>query len=289
MTTTNESEPRRPAHAHDLHGGHLVLSQFSMARTAPFADRVAAAAGAGFDGVGVSAREAMVLDPAAVVDVLAANDIVCSELEGWFGWGQRGEALDASLAMAAAAFAVADATGARHIQAWGSYEGDLDDAIAAFGVACDRAADHGLLVALEFLPFTNVPDAATALAIVEGADRPNGGLCVDVWHHERGAHDIEQLRAIPRERVVAVQLDDGPRVPVLDDYYEDCLRHRLAPGDGEFDLVGFLQVLREIGADAPLAVEVLSDTAQTRAPDAVARELMTATRTVRDAAWTSPG
>ena len=225
------------------------------------------------------------LDIGMVVDVLAEHAIVCSELEGWFGWGQVGEAKEASRQLGAAAFAAADATGARHIQAWGSYEGDLDDAAAAFAEVCDEAGEHGLLVALEFLPFTNVPDAATALAIVEGADRPNGGLCVDVWHHERGARDVEQLRRIPPERVIAVQLDDGPRTPVLDDYYEDCVRFRMAPGEGEFDLVGFLRLLREIGADAPLAVEVLDERSQVELPADVAQHLMDATRRVRDEAW----
>ncbi len=53
-----------------------------------------------------------------------------------------------------------------------------------------------------------------------------------------------------------VQFNDGPFTPVLDDYVQDCLHHRELPGDGEFDLRGFLELLP---ADAPISVEVPDD------------------------------
>ncbi len=58
-----------------------------------------------------------------------------------------------------------------------------------FGELCDRAAGHGLLVGIEWLPYTNIATAADAQAIVEAAGRPNGGYCADIWHHRRGAND----------------------------------------------------------------------------------------------------
>ncbi|MEZ5260094.1 MAG: hypothetical protein R2705_25355 [Ilumatobacteraceae bacterium] len=83
-------------------------------------------------------------------------------------------------------------------------------------------------------------DAVTdALAVVEAADRPNGGLCLDIWHSTR--------RRVPRDRrspaghrVMAVQMSDGPLQPDEPDYRDDCLRHRAAPGSGEMDAVGWL-------------------------------------------------
>jgi sugar phosphate isomerase/epimerase len=219
-----------------------------------------------------------------VVDCLAAHRIVLSELEGLQGWGADGADGQRFAELEPHVHAMADATGARHMQVWGSYTGAIKSAAERFGEVCDRAADHGLLVALEFLPFTNVFDAATALEIVERAGRPNGGICVDVWHHERGARCTEQLRAIPPECVVGVQLDDGARIPVDTDYYTDCVANRLPPGEGEFDVVGFLALLSDIGADAPLAVEVLSDAVQTSTPTDVAVHLAHATRGVRQAA-----
>ena len=65
----------------------------------------------------------------------------------------------------------------------------VDEAAEAFGRLCDRAAAHGLLVGIEWLPYTNIATAADAQAIVEAAGRPNGGYCADIWHHTRGADD----------------------------------------------------------------------------------------------------
>ena len=95
-------------------------------------------------------------------------------------------------------------------------------------------------------------------AIVEAADRSNGGYCVDIWHHTRGAADDAMIRALPGDRVVAVQMDDGPRQPQLADYKQDCMLHRVPPGEGEFDCVGFVRMLTEIGVQAPISLEICS-------------------------------
>ena len=273
------------ARPHDLNASHIVLSHFSYPPDTPLAERAAAAQGAGYDGMGLRVRDAPDIDLGLLVDTLAEHDLVLSELEGCPGWGTSGAAFDEGRMLEEGAYRVADATGARHMQVWGSYDGDLADAANAFGAVCDRAADHGLLIALEFLPFTNVPDARAGMEIVERAGRPNGGLCVDVWHHARGANSVEQLLAIPPECVVGVQFDDGSAVPVNPDYYDDCRFNRVPPGEGEFDLVTFLRALRDIGADAPIAVEVLSDKLEGRSSAEVANELMEATRKVRLEAW----
>ena len=69
----------------------------------------------------------------------------------------------------------------------------LDHAAEAFADLCDRAAEHGLLVGLEWLPYTNIADAADAQALVRLTDRPNAGYCVDIWHHTRGANDMAMI------------------------------------------------------------------------------------------------
>jgi sugar phosphate isomerase/epimerase len=112
------------------------------------------------------------------------------------------------------------------------------------------------LVGIEWLPYTNIPDAAAAQRIVRAADRPNGGYCADIWHHRRGADDDTLLRALEPERVFAIQMNDGTLLPELDDYKPDCLANRLPPGDGEFDCAGFVRLLVEMGVDAPISVEV---------------------------------
>ena len=107
---------------------------------------------------------------------------------------------------------MADEFGSRYLQAIGPYEGtSIDQAASGFAGLCDRAAAHDLLVGIEFLPFTNIQTAAAAWPIVDAAGRPNGGLCIDIWHHKRGANDDALLIAAdPPERVFAIQMSDGP-------------------------------------------------------------------------------
>ena len=92
------------------------------------------------------------------------------------------------------------------------------------------------------------------------------------------------LRAIPAEQIFTVQFDDGPGQRVDPDYYTDCTRYREVPGDGGFDLAGFLRLVSEMGVRLPLSVEVMSAVLQERPPGDVARQLADATRAVLAAA-----
>ena len=67
-----------------------------------------------------------------------------------------------------------------------------------------------------------------------------------------------EIAALPGELVVGVQMSDGPRQPENADYYTDCLTNRLPPGKGEFDLAGFIDVVRSTGSTAPWSLEVCS-------------------------------
>ena len=65
-------------------------------------------------------------------------------------------------------------------------------------------------VGIEWLPYTNIATAADAQAIVEGAARPNGGYCADIWHHKRGADDESFIRALPATRCSPCRWTTGP-------------------------------------------------------------------------------
>jgi sugar phosphate isomerase/epimerase len=64
------------------------------------------------------------------------------------------------------------------------------------------------------------------------------------------------LAAVPGELVTGIQMNDGTLVPEHDDYYEDCLWNRRAPGDGEFDVDHFVHTLVGNGAAVPWGMEV---------------------------------
>lgn len=271
----------------DLGPADLILSHFSLGRSRPFGERVRAAAEAGFAAMGLYIGEYQRLraEGARDVDLRAVLDhhaMRLVEIEALRGWSATGTERAAYLENERSVFAMSDALGpGHHVQVIGPYVGTLDDAAEAFAGVCDRAAEHGLAAAIEFLPeMSNIPDAATAMQIVTRAGRPNGGVCLDCWHHFRGANDDDMLRAIPAERIFTVQFGDGPRQRVHPDYYTDCTRYRNIPGEGEFDLVGFVRLLDEMGVRLPLSVEVISADLQQRPASEVARRLAGATRAV---------
>jgi sugar phosphate isomerase/epimerase len=251
--------------ARELRWPDLVWDHFSRPRFGDFDERVAAAAEAGFAGIGLYVGEYARLrdeEGRAPRDIRAQLDdygLVLADIEVVRGWcdddggpSQEGRGLEAL------AYEMADGIGARYLQAVGPYRGTVAEAAAAFGALCDRAAEHGLLVGIEWLPFTNITTAADAQAIVEGSGRTNAGYCADIWHHRRGTNDDAMLRRLDRERIFAIQMNDGPMQPNLDGYKEDCMRFRVPPGEGELDAVGFVRLLTGMGVSSPISLEVCS-------------------------------
>ncbi len=249
----------------DLAWPDLVWDHLSRPRFGAFDERVDAAAEAGFAGIGLFVEEyARLRDeeartPRGIRSQLEDRGLVLADVEVVRGWADdAGGPSPACRRLEDLAYEMADEIGARCLLAIGPYPGTVADAARAFAALCDRAAAHGLLVTLEWLPFTNIATAAEAEAIVEGANRPNSGYCVDIWHHKRGANDEAMIRALDPDRIFAVQMDDGSMRPRLDDYKEDCLMFRVPPGEGEFDAPGFVEMLAEMGVRCPISLEVCS-------------------------------
>ena len=249
--------------AYQLGPDDLVLSHFSLGHRHPIEDRVRLAAANGFAGIGLWTRHYRALEdtgeaPGRLRDLLDEHDLLLAEIEVVPGLGRDGPGGDDAAEVEETAWRMADAFGCRYLQCIGPAELPLADAARAFGGVCDRAAEHGLVVGLEFLPFTDIVDVHDARRLVEAADRPNGGICVDIWHHERGARDLDAIAALPGELVVGIQVNDGTLRPADPDYYTDCLANRVPPGDGEFDLAGFVAAVRDTGTTVNWSPEVCS-------------------------------
>jgi sugar phosphate isomerase/epimerase len=276
----------------------LVLCAGTVMAT-PFLDRLAPARANGFRGVSLMPPEyhglrAQGLTDGDIRSRIADHGLAVSEVDAVTTWlpghappAAWGEAFGAMLRAntATAVCTVAAAVGARSVTVVEFYghEVDLDTAAEAFAAVCDQAAAHGLLAHLEFLPWAGIPDLRTAWAIVQRADRPNGGLLLDAWHLFRSGSTLTELAAVPGDRVLYVQIDDAPGEPEPDLAEETQHRRRL-PGDGAFDLVGFVRTLDQIGCRAPLGVEVFSDELASEPVDTIARRCADTTRAVVAAA-----
>jgi sugar phosphate isomerase/epimerase len=267
----------------------LVMATQTVPPGTTLPDRVRAAAAGGFSGIGLRPRdraEALAdgLSDAGARALLDDNGVALVELEVHRGWGLTGDAAEQARDAEQKMYELADAYGGgRHMMAVGEIEGDLDDVAERFAGLCDRAAEHGLAVAIEFLPWTSIPDAGVAWDIVRLAGRDNGGVLVDTWHHFRGAADDDLIRAIPPERIICVQFDDAD-ADVVGTMLEDTIHRRRLPGEGSFDLDGFVRLMDDHGVHCPWSVEILSDDLRRRTAEEAAVAAGSAARAVLSAA-----
>ena len=89
-------------------------------------------------------------------------------------------------------------------------------------------------------------------------DRPNAGYCVDIWHHARGANDMAMITALEPDRVFSIQMNDGALCRRSTTTRPIAWPTVCRPGTGEFDCVGFIRALYDMGVDAPISLEVCS-------------------------------
>lgn len=279
---------------HELIAGYYTLAGAragageGAAASVAFEERVAAAAAAGYAGLGLLVDDYDAMRAAGRSDtdlraVLDHHGLFVHEIEFLYHWTCTDERATFARELEDRLYRIADGLGVRHLNMGDVNPPEemppLDLAAERFAAICDRAAEHGLLVALEFLPWSGIADAATAWEIVRTADRPNGGINLDVWHHYRGVADDPMLIAVPPDRYLCIAISDAAP-EVVGDLIEDTTRHRLLPGEGGFDLVRFLQLLDRHGVAAPVTVEILSDQQNARPVGEAAVVSLGATRAV---------
>lgn len=241
----------------------LIISSYTLGTTVPFVDRVAAAAGAGFEGIGLRAEnywDALDagLSAAEMAGIASAAGTPVLEVEYLTGWGTAADRTAEQQRKERTVFEMARAFGVRHLNAGLLEHLPVEQITEALAGLCDRAGSD-LVVALEFMPYSGVPDLATAWQVVRDAGRPNAALIIDVWHWARAGMTAADLASVPAESIVAVQLCDVLAEP-MDPPRSESLGHRLPPGQGHGDAAGMVRALHDHAvAPAVVTVEVISD------------------------------
>jgi sugar phosphate isomerase/epimerase len=273
--------------------GDLVLCAGTLLR-ATLREIAAAAQAGGFGAISLwphhvdGARRDGLTD-AGIRTLLADHGVALCEVEPLLAWLPPGSLpesaralagpppelfLDLACTLGAPRVLCADGFGAR---------AERGAIVERFAALCEKAAERGLVVALEAIPWSALPDARVAWEIVRRAGAGNAGLCLDVWHFFRGGADLAQFTSLPGERVLSLQLSDAPAAPQAD-LPQESLRARLLPGEGAIDLVAYLRALDAIGCRAPLGAEVFSEALAAQDPVAVGRLAGDALRRVARAA-----
>lgn len=262
-----------------LSAQHSVLCAGTVTG-ASFEQLVAAANAGGFDAVSLfpahyrQAREQGNSD-ADLRLLLADNGLCIAELDPLLNWVPGHEfPADAGMGLASEDefYRIHDALGGRSLNVVWALPQRVPEAllVEAFAAVCDRAVRHGLLVHIEFLPWAQVDTIETALRIVRLADRRNGGVLFDSWHHFRSGVDNALLATLPGACIQAIQLNDAPLL-AGENLVEETMQRRLLPGDGAIALVEILHALATAGCDAPLGVEVFSTELQKLPPVEIGR------------------
>jgi sugar phosphate isomerase/epimerase len=192
---------------------------------------------------------------------------------------------ETDIASFAAFLETGERLGARNILVAG-YDPDLNRFADRFAGFCEAAARHGLTADLEFMPWTCVPNLATASQVVAQAGQPNGGILVDALHFDRSNSSTAELARVPVGRLHYWQICDAPaeRPTTTDALIHAARYERMFPGEGGIDLKS---LARAMPADIVVSIEVptveLAKTvdARTRAQRAIdaARKVIAAATT----------
>jgi sugar phosphate isomerase/epimerase len=233
-----------------------------------WAQRCAEAARTGMAGIGIWHADLEHLlrqrSLAEIRRVFSDHGLRALELEFLDGWfldegSPRRKAADQRRALV---FEAAAELGARHIKI-GNIPGDRCERarlVDAFGHLCAGAARrHEAPLLYELMPFDpNANSLESAVELLAEVNAPNSGLVIDFWHLGKLGINPDRLRTVPPHLLSYVELSDG-LVADMSDRVAETTRFRKLPGEGEFDVTGYVAVLRELGYAGPWGVEVLSD------------------------------
>ncbi|MFZ3566684.1 sugar phosphate isomerase/epimerase family protein [Streptomyces sp. BH097] len=243
---------------------HVTLtgSGFGQPPRHDFAARCAAAAAAGFDGVGLHAADPVFDDGDAVGlrrvrEALDGSGIRLAEIEFLTGWtdGIAGETPDGAPDQVRRLLALAEAFSPHHVTAGTLDPGPVDAARAsrALSELGDRFGEFGTRVAVEGFAWSGLADPRLWREVVHGCASPWVGFMVDTWHFRNGGGAQDDALDLLGERIAAVQLNDG-RI-VAGDHMRHAREERHLPGEGELRPDALARALRARGYNGPWAVE----------------------------------
>ena len=244
------------------------------------AEKLEACSLAGFDGVEIFEND-LVVSPESPAEIAkrAADLGLSIELYQPFRdfEGVTQEILDRNLARAAAKFRLMNELGTELILVCSNVATATipDDEIAAqqLNSLADLAAAHGVRVAYEALAWGRyVSDFEHAHRIIQLAGNPALGACLDSFHILSRGWDPTPIEQLPAQEIFFCQLADAPRLNM--DILSWSRHHRLFPGEGGWDLPGFMSHLLRTGYDGPVSLEVFNDVFRQSPPKRTAIDAM---------------
>ncbi|HET6870937.1 MAG TPA: sugar phosphate isomerase/epimerase family protein, partial [Solirubrobacteraceae bacterium] len=242
--------------------------------------KLAAAAHAGFDGVEIFEPDLIGSQLTPTEVRIRAADLGLSidlyqPLRDFEGVGDA--QFERNLRRAEAKFELMDELGARTLLVCSNVAGDPidDDGLAAeqLHALAERAAERGIRVAYEALAWgRRVSEYHHAWRIVQSADHPALGVCLDSFHILSRGTSLDAIADIPAEKLFFLQLADAPHLVM--EVLQWSRHYRCFPGQGGFDLAGFTARVLGAGYRGPLSLEVFNDVFRQADPTRMAVDAM---------------
>jgi 2-keto-myo-inositol isomerase len=148
---------------------------------------------------------------------------------------------------------------------------DKKAALDAAAIHAARLADAVAPVAVTLEPIGRTAlmgGPREALEIAKRSGRGNVGVMLDTFHYHRSAVSDADILAIPRDKLLIVHVNDSEDRPVEE------LRdgHRLHVGHGILPLDRYMRLLKQIGYDGYLSVEIFREEYWAQPVDQVVRD-----------------
>jgi 4-hydroxyphenylpyruvate dioxygenase len=257
-------------------------------------EKLMAASRAGFDGVEVFENDLIgsPLAPAEVRELAGELDLTIDLYQPFRDFeAVPRDQLERNLRRAEAKFDVMEALGAEEILVCSNVSAGAidDDALAAaqLRALAERAAARGLRVAYEALAWgRHVSEYDHAWRLVEAADHPALGVCLDSFHILSRGTSLDAIAGIPAEKLFFLQLADAPHLVM--DVLQWSRHYRCFPGQGGFDLADFTRRTLDAGYTGPLSLEVFNDVFRQADPERMAVDAMRSLLVLEESVGSGP-
>jgi len=135
---------------------------------------------------------------------------------------------------------------------------DTDRLAEQFALLAEAAGRRGKRIAYEALAWgSQIKLYSQVWEVVRKVNHPALGLTLDSFHTLSLRDDPAQIRQIPADRIFYVQLADAPWVNT--DVLTHSRHYRCFPGQGEFDVTGFVRAILDTGYDGTISLEIFND------------------------------
>ena len=243
----------------------MLTSIATVSLSGDFAEKLAAIAAAGFEGVEIFENDLLSFngtnaEARRMMDGLGLKLVAFQPFRDFEGWAepQRTRAL----ARAERKFDTVAELGCDLLMVCSNVSpdthGGLDRAADDFRELGERAAKRGIKVGFEALAWgRHINDYRDAWEVVRRADHPNIGIVLDTFHICAKNTDLRPIRSIPKERIFLVQVADAPRLDM--DVMQWSRHFRCFPGQGDLPVAAFMEAVAATGYDGPLSLEIFND------------------------------